>query len=159
MAEKRVSVRLAAVGGQQVRAELEGVGEAGTRGFGRLSQEMEAANARLAAFSRRVGLALHSVFARIEALWLTVLSSLQKGWADFLHRVAAAARNIPGLDETALALGNSAIRAGSAYYELAAAADAARTKADDLAQSARDTATAMTAPLSSIANTCGIGCP
>lgn len=98
-----------------------------------------------------LGLVLRSVFARIEALWLTVLSTLQKGWADFLHRVAAAARNIPGLDETALALGNSAIRAGSAYYEFAAAADAARTKADDLAQSARDTAAAMTAPLSSIA--------
>jgi hypothetical protein len=56
MAEKRVSVRLAAVGGRQVRAELEGVGEAGSRGFGRLSREMEAANARLAAFSRRVRL-------------------------------------------------------------------------------------------------------
>ena len=54
MAERRVSVRLAAVGGRQVRAELEGVGEAGSRGFGRLSREMEAANARLAAFSRRV---------------------------------------------------------------------------------------------------------
>jgi hypothetical protein len=36
MAEKRVSVRLVAVGGRQVRAELEGVGEAGARGFGRL---------------------------------------------------------------------------------------------------------------------------
>jgi len=40
MAEKRVSVRLAAVGGRQVRAEMEGVGEAGSRGFGRLSREM-----------------------------------------------------------------------------------------------------------------------
>ena len=47
MAEKRVSVRLAAVGGRQVSAELEGVGEAGSRGFGRLSREMEAANARI----------------------------------------------------------------------------------------------------------------
>ena len=51
MAEKRVSVRLAVVGGREVRAELEGVGEAGNRGFGRLGREMEAANARLAAFS------------------------------------------------------------------------------------------------------------
>lgn len=48
MAEKRISVRLAAVGGRQVRAELEGVGEAGSKGFGRLSREMEAANARMA---------------------------------------------------------------------------------------------------------------
>ena len=53
MAEKRVSVRLAAVGGRQVRAELEGVGDAGARGFGRLSREMEAANTRLAGVFRR----------------------------------------------------------------------------------------------------------
>ena len=46
------------VGGQQVRAELEGVGEAGNRGFGRLSREMEAANARLAGFSRAAKLAV-----------------------------------------------------------------------------------------------------
>jgi len=34
MAEKRVSVRVAVVGGKQVRAELTSVGEAGKRGFG-----------------------------------------------------------------------------------------------------------------------------
>jgi hypothetical protein len=65
MAEKRVSVRLAAVGGRQVRAELEGVGEAGSRGFGRLSREMEAANARLAAFSRRARIALSAAAAGV----------------------------------------------------------------------------------------------
>ena len=48
MAEKRVSVRLVAEGGRQVRAELEGIGDAGARGFGRLSTEMELANTRLA---------------------------------------------------------------------------------------------------------------
>ena len=47
MAEKRVSVRLAAVGGKQVRAELEGVCNAGVKGFGRMSKEAEIANARL----------------------------------------------------------------------------------------------------------------
>ncbi len=57
MAEKRVSVRLSATGGRQVRAELEGVGEAGSRGFGRLSREMELANARMAAFARRARIA------------------------------------------------------------------------------------------------------
>ena len=49
MTSKQVSVRLSATGGRQVRAELEGVGEAGSRGFGRLSREMEAANKRMAA--------------------------------------------------------------------------------------------------------------
>ena len=57
MAEKRVCVRLAAIGGKQVRVELEGVGDAGARGFGRLSSEMERANARLAAFSTRLKIA------------------------------------------------------------------------------------------------------
>ncbi|MCL7465530.1 phage tail tape measure protein [Phaeovulum sp. NW3] len=57
MSEKRVSVRLSAVGGRQVKAELEGVGAAGARGFGRLSREMDLATARLAAFVRRARLA------------------------------------------------------------------------------------------------------
>lgn len=51
MAEKRVSVRLVAEGGRQVRDELEGIGEAGTRGLGRVSSEMELANARLGRLS------------------------------------------------------------------------------------------------------------
>ena len=57
MAEKKVSVRLSATGGRQVRAELEGVGEAGARGMGRLSREMDQANARMAAFARRARIA------------------------------------------------------------------------------------------------------
>ncbi|WP_127110241.1 phage tail tape measure protein [Pararhodobacter zhoushanensis] len=67
MSEKRVSVRLSAVGGRQVRAELEGVGEAGSRGFGRLGREMESANARLAAFSRRVRLVAAAAVAAAAA--------------------------------------------------------------------------------------------
>ena len=75
MAEKRVSVRLAAVGGRQVRAELEGVGEAGARGFGRLSREMEAANAQLAAFSRRVRVAASAAVAAATAAGVAMIRS------------------------------------------------------------------------------------
>ncbi|WP_423206990.1 phage tail tape measure protein [Paracoccus yeei] len=75
MAEKRVSVRLAAVGGRQVRAELEGVGEAGARGLGRLSREMEAANARLAAFSRRVRVAAAAAVAAATAAGVAMIRS------------------------------------------------------------------------------------
>ena len=75
MAEKRVSVRLAAVGGRQVRAELEGVGEAGSRGFGRLSREMEAANTRLAAFSRRVAVAAAAAVAATAAAGVAMIQS------------------------------------------------------------------------------------
>ncbi len=75
MTEKRVSVRLAAVGGRQVRAELEGIGEAGSRGFGRLSREMEAANARLAAFSRRVGIAAAAAVVAAAAAGVAMIRS------------------------------------------------------------------------------------
>lgn len=57
MSTKQVSVRLSATGGRQVRAELEGVGEAGARGFGRLSREMTEANTRMAAFARKAKIA------------------------------------------------------------------------------------------------------
>ena len=75
MAEKRVSVRLAVVGGREVRAELEGVGEAGNRGFGRLGREMEAANARLAAFSRRVKVATAAAIAAAAASGIAMVRS------------------------------------------------------------------------------------
>ncbi|WP_424931889.1 phage tail tape measure protein [Amaricoccus macauensis] len=75
MVEKRVSVRLAAVGGRQVRAELEGVGEAGSRGFGRLSREMEAANARLAGFARRVKVASAAAVAAATAAGVAMVRS------------------------------------------------------------------------------------
>ena len=75
MTEKRVSVRLAVVGGREVRAELEGVGEAGNRGFGRLGREMEAANARLAAFSARVKIATAAAIAAAAASGIAMVRS------------------------------------------------------------------------------------
>ncbi len=67
MAEKKVSVRLSATGGRQVRAELEGVGEAGARGMGRLSRELDQANARMAAFVRRARIAATAAAAAVAA--------------------------------------------------------------------------------------------
>ena len=75
MAEKRISVRLAAVGGRQVRAELEGIGEAGTKGFGRLSSEMERANARLAGFATKAGIALAAMTAAAAAAGVAMIRS------------------------------------------------------------------------------------
>jgi hypothetical protein len=75
MAEKRVSVRLVAEGGRQVRAELEGIGEASTRGFGRLSSEMELANARLGSFARKAGIALAAVTAAAAAAGVAMVRS------------------------------------------------------------------------------------
>jgi len=75
MAEKKVSVRLGATGGRQVRAELEGVGEAGRRGFGRLSREMEAANRRLSGFTRRLRVEMATAVAAATAAGAALIRS------------------------------------------------------------------------------------
>ncbi len=55
-----------------------GVGEAGAKGLGRLSREMEQANTRLAAFARRAGLALGAAAAAATAsLGLIVRSTAE----------------------------------------------------------------------------------
>ncbi|MBB1499484.1 phage tail tape measure C-terminal domain-containing protein [Paracoccus sp. MC1862] len=94
MAEKRVSVRLVAEGGRQVRAELEGVGDAGAKGFGRLSREMGLANTRLAGFARRTGLALSAAAAAATAsLGLIVRSTAES--AAQIRQFAQVANTTP----------------------------------------------------------------
>lgn len=75
MSEKRVFVRLAAVGGRQVKAELQGVGEAGGRGMRRLSTEVDAANARLAAFTRRAKIAAAAATVAVVAAGAAMIRS------------------------------------------------------------------------------------
>ena len=75
MSEKRVFVRLAAVGGRQLKAELQGVGEAGGRGMRRLSTEIDSANARLAAFTRRARIAAAAAGAAVAAAGVAMIRS------------------------------------------------------------------------------------
>ena len=93
MSTKQVSVRLSATGGRQVRAELEGVGEAGAGGFGRLSREMEAANKRMAGFWRRTQLGLAALAATIKT---TAALMIRSG----LQTVDAQAKLAASLDTT-----------------------------------------------------------
>jgi len=99
---------------------------------------------------KSLGAALSSVWARIKAGWLTMLANIQKTWTDFLHAMTRGIANIPGMDSAMLALGNAAIMAGSAYYEMAATAEDARNAADGLVNSSREMAQAATAPLTSM---------
>ncbi len=99
---------------------------------------------------KSLGAALSSVWARIKAGWLTMLAGIQKTWTDFLHAMTRGIANIPGMDSAMLALGNAAIMAGSAYYEMAATAEEARAAADGLVNSSREMAQAATAPLTSM---------
>jgi len=99
---------------------------------------------------KSLGAALSSVWARIKAGWLTMPANIQKTWTDFLHAMTRGIANIPGMDSAMLAVGNAAIIAGSAYYEMAATAEEARNAADGLVNSSREMAQAATAPLTSM---------
>ena len=99
---------------------------------------------------KSLGTALSSVWARIKAGWLTMLADIQKTWTDFLHAMTRGLSNVPGMDRATLALGNAAIMAGSAYYEMAGSAEDARAAADGLVNSSREMARAATAPLTSM---------
>ena len=96
MAEKRVSVRLSATGGGQVRAELEGVGAAGARGMGRLSRELDQANARMAAFARRARIAATAAAAALAAAVVSMTRSTvaAANEIDQLSQVANAAPEV-----------------------------------------------------------------
>ncbi|GAB1364043.1 hypothetical protein MASR1M32_32790 [Rhodobacter sp.] len=115
MAEKKVSVRLVAEGGRRVRAELEGVGEAGAKGFGLLSREMDLANTRLASFARRAGIALGAAAAAATASLGLILRSTSESAAQIrqfaevanatpeaLQRWSAGARTV-GIEQEKLA--------------------------------------------------------
>jgi len=99
---------------------------------------------------KSLGAALSSVWARIKAGWLTMLANIQKTWTDFLHAMTRGIANIPGMDSAMLAIGNAAIIAGSAYYEMAATAEEARAAADGLVTSSREMAQAALVPLTSM---------
>ena len=73
--ERRVSVRLDAVGGKEVKAELEGIGSSGEKSFRRLSREMEAANQRIGEFYRRVKVAAAVAAAAVAASAVAMIRS------------------------------------------------------------------------------------
>lgn len=78
MAEKRVSVRLIATGGDGVKAVLHGVGEAGQRGMARFSSAVDVANARFAAFAAKARLAAFAAGAAVAVAGAAMIrSSLQ----------------------------------------------------------------------------------
>ena len=93
MVEKRVSVRLVAVGGKEVKAELEGIGDAGAKGAGRFSAAMDQANARLAGFASKARLA---AAAAASAAVLAGAAMIRSG----LQTIDAQAKLAQSLDTT-----------------------------------------------------------
>lgn len=75
MSVKSVAVRLFAEGGSQVRAELEGLGEAGKTAMEGTSRETERANRKLAEFGRRARLAAAAAAAAVAAAGIAAVRS------------------------------------------------------------------------------------
>lgn len=93
MSEKRVSVRLNATGGRQVRAELEGVGDAGRKAFERLPRDVERANAKLAAFARRVAVASAAAATAAAAAAVTATNAAMDRAFEVQRQAAVANAN------------------------------------------------------------------
>ena len=129
MAEKRVSVRLAAVGGKQVRAELEGVGDAGARGFGRMSREAELANARLSAFATRVKIAAGVAVAAAVAAGVAMV----KSGLETIDTQANLAQSLGTTTRSIQVLAFAGDLAGVSMEEIAAASKKLTLKLSDAA--------------------------
>lgn len=76
---------------------------------------------------------LSGVWEGIKAGFLAMIAVLQRAWANFLHSVVGGLKSMPtsimgvstGVDAALQAVGNAAIRAGSAYHDTESAAKAA----------------------------------
>lgn len=90
MAEKRVSVRLAAVGGRQVQAEIAGIGETGAQSFRKIRREVDVTNAALA----RIAGVLSG------ALSIRQIAAYADSWSELRSRVVLAT----GAQETGAAV-------------------------------------------------------
>lgn len=90
MAEKRVSVRLAAVGGRQVQAEIAGIGEAGAQSFRKIRREVDVTNAALARIAGVLG----------GALSIRQIVAYADSWSELRSRVVLAT----GAQETGTAV-------------------------------------------------------
>lgn len=82
--------------------------------------------------------ALGSIWAKIKYGWYSMLAEMQKTWADFLHAIGDATLNLPGFEDVGLEIKGMAMRAGSAFYEMQAAASAAADEAERLKKEAED---------------------
>jgi hypothetical protein len=94
MTTKRVFVRLAAVGGKQVKADLEGIGEAGNRGLGRLSREVDLANAKLSGFTRKAGPAAGAIASAMVAAGAAITTATMRS-ANEIAALAQVANTTP----------------------------------------------------------------
>ncbi|MBD9529119.1 phage tail tape measure C-terminal domain-containing protein [Paracoccus sp. PAR01] len=108
MAERKVSVRLVAENGRQVRAELQGVGEAGARGFRTLKSEVDVVSVVLAKLAGMATAALGPALTLVTTATIRAaaeaqqLATVANAAPDQFQRWAGATRAV-GIEEEKLA--------------------------------------------------------
>ncbi|WIY52462.1 phage tail tape measure C-terminal domain-containing protein [Devosia sp. YIM 151766] len=86
--------------------------------------------------AKAIPVGLQSIWATVRGGFLRMMEGLAERWANFLHNISDSMRSVPFIEDAALAVYSSAVTAGSAFYELGAAANAAERDAAALKEEA-----------------------
>lgn len=92
--------------------------------------------------AQAIPVGLEAVWATLQAGFYTLLETLQKRWADFLHNIAGAIKNVPFMGDAHEAVANGAIMAASGAFTSRGDADAKRAEATELTERAKGMVTA-----------------
>lgn len=114
MAEKKVSVRLIAEGGGQVKAEFQGIGDTGTKSFKSVSTEAEGLTGRMGRLAgpAGIGLIVKAAAAAAAALLsmgaaIRVISEFDSGMSELAAVTRATAGEMAQLRDVAKDLGST----------------------------------------------------
>tara|TARA_R110000868_G_scaffold369682_3_gene633068 strand:- start:493 stop:3780 length:3288 start_codon:yes stop_codon:yes gene_type:complete len=106
----------------------------------------------------RIGDAGQILQNRMAEIWQTIeigalkmLVAVQTKWADFLHGIKDQLRDVPGMDDAYLAVGNAAISAGAKVYATQAAIDELQGSIGNMQAENAKLAEGIKAPLKSVA--------
>ncbi len=105
---------------------------------------------RIVLSGQQAGAGLGAIWAQIQQGFLQMLRDMSEKWADFLHNLASAMSNIPGMGEASDNVRIFAMDAGSSFYALKAAAQQAGKEAAALKEQYNEFGTAINAPLQSV---------
>lgn len=114
MSDKKVSVRLVAEGGGQVKAELQGIGDTGSRSFKTMSTDAEGLNSRIGTLAGPAGLGMIAKAAAAAAAALLsvgtairIIGEFESGMAQLGAVTGATAAEMEALRDVAKDLGSS----------------------------------------------------
>ncbi|MFC3118907.1 hypothetical protein ACFOHS_14625 [Jhaorihella thermophila] len=131
MAEHRVSVRLAATGGREVRAEFRGIGEEGSRSFAMVGREIDSLNRRMGG----LGLGARNARGAMRNVGLQLSQVAQQGavTGDYFRALTVQMPDLLlGFGGLGIAIGAAAAVLGPFVIDLFEAADRSKELAESV---------------------------